>query len=72
VGPNVRNAPSRYFRLRVIPTMMGFDPMVQLIHEDDVLAALFHAVANDVPGVFNVAAEDVLPLNRIRGLAGSK
>jgi UDP-glucose 4-epimerase len=31
---------------------------------------LVHAVINDVPGVYNVAAEDTLPLNKIRGLAG--
>jgi UDP-glucose 4-epimerase len=43
---------------------------MQLIHEDDVVDALLHAVLHDVPGVFNIAAEDVLPLNKVRGLAG--
>ena len=38
--------------------VMGFDPMMQIIHEDDVVAALIHAVDNDLPGVYNVAAED--------------
>jgi UDP-glucose 4-epimerase len=48
---------------------MGFDPLMQLIHEDDVVEALVHAVVSDVKGAFNVAAEDVLPLNKIQGLA---
>jgi UDP-glucose 4-epimerase len=43
---------------------------MQLIHEDDVVEALAHAVGNDAPGVFNVAANDVHPLNKVRGLAG--
>src|SRR5258708_22330782 len=30
---NVRNAPSNYLRLNVIPTLMGFDPMVQVLHQ---------------------------------------
>jgi nucleoside-diphosphate-sugar epimerase len=49
---------------------MGFDPMMQVIHEDDVVAALIQAVKEDVPGAFNVAATDALPLSRIRGLMG--
>ena len=36
VGPNVRNAPSTYLRLKYPWTVAGFDPMVQLIHEEDV------------------------------------
>jgi len=31
----VRNAPSNYLRLPVIPTLMGFDPMAQIAHQDD-------------------------------------
>ena len=69
VGPTADTPMTRFLREPAAPTLLGFDPLMQLIHEDDVLAALIHAVANDVAGVFNVAAEDVLPLNRIRGLA---
>jgi UDP-glucose 4-epimerase len=49
---------------------MGFDPMMQVIHEDDVVEALVCAVEQDAPGVFNVAAEGVLPLSKVRRLAG--
>ena len=38
VGPTIRNAPSNYLRLERPLTVMGFDPMVQLIHEEDVAA----------------------------------
>ena len=70
VGPTVDTPMTRFLREPAAPTLLGFDPLMQLIHEHDVLTALIHAVANDVAGVFNVAAEDVLSLNRIRGLAG--
>ena len=39
------------------------------VSEDDVVAAIVHALVEDVPGVFNVAADDVMPLRRILGLA---
>jgi UDP-glucose 4-epimerase len=43
---------------------------MQVIHEQDVLSALQHAVENDTAGVFNVAAEGVLPLLKLSALAG--
>lgn len=65
VGPNVRNAPSNYLRLRVVPTLMGFDPMVQLIHEDDLLRMMEAALKPGVRGVFNLAGTEPVPLSRI-------
>jgi UDP-glucose 4-epimerase len=43
--------------------------MMQLVHEDDVVEALTHAVMNDVAGAFNVAAEGAMPLSRLLRLA---
>lgn len=51
------------------PTLLGFDPIMQLVHEDDVVEALAYAMLNDRPGVFNVAADDAMPLSRILRLA---
>lgn len=70
VGPHVRNAPSNYFRLRVIPTLMGFDPMVQLIHEDDVLRTIQIAMKPGIRGVFNLAGTDPVPLSKILKILG--
>ena len=70
VGPNVRNAPSNYLRLRVIPTMMGFDPMVQLIHEDDLLRMIELALRPGIRGVFNLAGTEPVPLSRILKILG--
>jgi UDP-glucose 4-epimerase len=70
VGLTADTPMTRFLKEPLAPALLGFDPMMQFIHEDDVVEALVHAVGNDVPGVFNVAAEDVLPLNKVRGLAG--
>jgi UDP-glucose 4-epimerase len=70
VGPTVKTPMTELMSNRWAPALMGFDPMMQVIHEDDVVEALAHVTVNDVPGVFNVAAEDALPLRRLMGLAG--
>jgi UDP-glucose 4-epimerase len=70
VGPTAGSAMNRYLRGPLAPMLLGFDPMMQVIHEDDVVDALAFAVANDTPEVCNVAADPPLPLLRILGLAG--
>jgi UDP-glucose 4-epimerase len=69
VGPRADTPLTRFLREEEAQVLMGFDPMMQVIHEQDVVAALEHACQNDAPGVFNVAAEGVLPLWRLIGLA---
>jgi UDP-glucose 4-epimerase len=70
IGPTADTPFVRFLRLPLPPFLMGFDPMMQVIHEDDVVDALIHAVFASAEGTANVAAEDVLPLSRILGLAG--
>lgn len=65
VGPNVRNAPSNYLRLRFPPTMLGFDPMVQLVHEDDLIRAILLALEPGRRGVFNITGPGAVPLSRV-------
>ena len=65
VGPHLRNAPSTYLRKKTIPTLLGFDPMIQLIHESDVVNALRAALMPSVRGVFNVTGQGQAPLSRI-------
>lgn len=67
---SVRNAPSNYLRLNVIPTLMGFDPMVQVVHQDDVVSAIELALRPGVRGIFNLAGPPPVPLSRLIGLTG--
>ena len=65
VGPTVRNAPSNYLRLRHPVTALGFDPMIQLVHEDDVGRALATALRPGLRGVFNVTGPGEVPLSTV-------
>ena len=64
IGPTVRTALTRYFSLPVVPTVLGFDPRLQFVHEHDGLDALRRATIGDFPGTFNVAGDGVLTLSQ--------
>ncbi|HTJ43231.1 MAG TPA: SDR family oxidoreductase [Kofleriaceae bacterium] len=59
----VHNAPSNYLRLDPIPMLLGFDPMVQLIHELDVAEAISAALAPGARGIYNVVGPGEVPLS---------
>lgn len=67
----VGNAPSNYLRLARPWTLAGFDPMVQIIHEDDAARAIGDALAPGVRGIFNLPGCAPAPLSRLIELARS-
>ena len=62
---SVHNAPSNFLRLPVVPTLLGYDPMVQVIQERDVVSALKLALKPGVKGIYNLAGPEPMPLSRI-------
>jgi UDP-glucose 4-epimerase len=61
----VKNEIYSYFRLPVTPRLLGFDPMMQFVHEQDVVQALRLALRPGVRGIFNVGGPGVLPLSEV-------
>jgi UDP-glucose 4-epimerase len=72
LGPNRNTSHMRYFGLPVIPTILGFDPRYQFIHYDDIAGVLEHAVRNELPGIYNAAADGVLALTEVTDLLGKQ
>lgn len=70
LGPTVNNFKTSFLQNPVIPTVMGFDPLIQFVHEKDVLRAFLKVIEEDHPGIFNIAARGVLPLSRAIRRAG--
>ena len=70
LGPDLRTSWQAYLGLPVVPTILGFDPRCQFIHEDDMADCLEHAVRHDLDGVFNCAADGVLVLSEVIDLLG--
>jgi UDP-glucose 4-epimerase len=55
-----------------VPMVLGFDPRLQFVHEDDVVHALEHAAFNRLSGIYNVAADGVLALSEAASLVGKR
>jgi UDP-glucose 4-epimerase len=70
IGPHIDTVFTRYFALPVVPTVLGYDARVQLLHEEDGLAVLERATSEEIPGSFNVAADGVLMLSQAIRRAG--
>jgi UDP-glucose 4-epimerase len=64
LGPLVQSPITSYFRLPVIPTVIGFDPRMQFLHAQDLIDVLGHTALSDVSGTFNVAGDGVLMLSQ--------
>jgi UDP-glucose 4-epimerase len=64
IGPTIESSLTRYFSLPVVPTVFGFDPRIQLCHEDDGIEALRRATLEEHPGIYNVGGEGVLLLSQ--------
>ncbi|HET9960261.1 MAG TPA: NAD-dependent epimerase/dehydratase family protein [Polyangiaceae bacterium] len=67
---SVRNAPSNYLRLKRVPTLLGFDPMMQVVHQDDVVSSVQLALKPEVRGIFNLAGPAPVILSRAIQLLG--
>lgn len=71
LGPTINSFKTRYLRRSVVMTMLGFDPLIQFVHEDDTIRAFKQFVDEDHAGIFNLGADGVLPLSRVIRLLGS-
>ncbi len=58
LGPGVRNSMSLLLSRPLTPVLMGFSPLMQFLHVDDMADALFTAFEKNKPGIYNVAPDD--------------
>ncbi len=72
LGPTSRGAMASMLRRSWFPTVLGYDPMVQIIHELDVARAFTSALTEGIRGVFNITGPGELPLSVLIGEAGGQ
>ena len=70
LGPTASNMYTRFFRRPVAPVMMGHDPLMQFVHEQDAAFALTKAVDSHAVGPFNIVGKGVLPYTTVLALLG--
>jgi UDP-glucose 4-epimerase len=62
LGYYVHSAIGKYLKLDLLPVVMGYDPMMQFLHEEDLSEAIVQALEHRLHGVFNVAGPGAVPL----------
>ncbi len=72
LGKRSPSTMSGYLQLEVSPTVMGFDPMMQFIDEEDLARAIVRCVEQKARGVFNVTGGAALPLHSAIRIAGGR
>jgi UDP-glucose 4-epimerase len=63
LGPTGHGTLATFLRGARVPTILGYDPLFQFMHEEDVVSALCLSLAKRPRGVFNVAGPQPLPLS---------
>lgn len=70
VGPGADSWFTQYLARPIAPTVLGFDPRLQLLHEYDAVQATVRAARIRIAGPVNVAAAGIVPLTQALRLAG--
>lgn len=70
LGPTIKSYKTRLMKRPFVATILGFDPLIQFIHEEDVIRAFMLSIEKDSPGIFNVVGNGVLPLSRVIKIGG--
>lgn len=72
LGPDLDTPFTQALRRPVVPEILGFDPRLQFVHEDDVVGALMYATTHDVPGIYNVAGDGNMPWSEVCKIVGRR
>jgi UDP-glucose 4-epimerase len=72
MGPERQGTLATFLRGPHVPTVLGFDPLFQFMHEQDAARAIMVAMESNLRGVFNVAGPDPVPLSLLIRETGSK
>ena len=72
LGPRLQTPFQALFSLPAVPTVLGFDPRLQFLHEEDAVEALHRATVEDHPGVFNVSGPGIVILSQAIRIMGRR
>lgn len=70
IGPAMDTTLSRYLAGPLVPTILGRDARLQLLHEQDALGALERAAMAGKAGTFNIGADGIIMLSQAIRRAG--
>jgi UDP-glucose 4-epimerase len=72
LGTDIVTSISKALELPLTPSILGYDPLMQFLEEDDVARAIEFVMANQVPGIYNVAGDGRLPWSEVASMCGKR
>ncbi|HEV2368434.1 MAG TPA: NAD-dependent epimerase/dehydratase family protein [Acidimicrobiales bacterium] len=65
LGPDIVTPMSKALERGLAPAILGFDPLVQFVEEEDVIRCLKFAFDRHLPGVYNVSGDGRIPWSEV-------
>ena len=72
LGPSRSGTLMSFLRGPNVPTVLGFDPLYQFMHELDAARAIVAALATKLRGIFNIAGPAPVPLSLLCRVTGRR
>jgi UDP-glucose 4-epimerase len=72
VGTDIQTQLTRALQLPLVPCILGFDPLLQFVEEDDVIRSIEYVVRNQLAGIYNVAGDGRLPWSEVASIVGKR
>lgn len=72
LGPDIETPITRALELPLVPSIFGFDPRLQFVHEDDVIRSILFVLERRLPGIYNVAGDGLLPWSEVAHICGKR
>jgi UDP-glucose 4-epimerase len=72
VGPTAVEELMAQVTADVIPVIRGYDPPIQLLHEEDIASALYLAICEDMPGIFIVTSDEPRTVRQLAQLRDAR
>ncbi len=72
LGSDIVTPISQLLEQPLVPAIFGFDPRLQFVHETDVIRAMQFVLAQEVPGIYNVAGDGLLPWSEVAAICAKR
>ena len=72
LGPDITTPLAKALELPLVPSIFGYDPRFQFVHEADVVRAILFVLEGQVQGIYNVAGDGLLPWSEVAAICGKR
>jgi UDP-glucose 4-epimerase len=72
LGPDITTPLAAALEMPFVPSLFGYDPRFQFVHEDDVVRAMLYVLEHQIQGIYNVAGDGLLPWSEVAAICGRR